>query len=172
MCRDTTDVPASQRHPTLITADPTSPVAQQALQSYWEDIVSRYWRRPATAAEVELTLRENPSSDLIPPTGLLVVAVVDRRPVGCGGLVLTPDWIGELTRIHVDLPFRRRGLGARIVRHLEDQALAHGRRRIRLDVRGDLVEARAMYARLGYREVPRFNDHQYVEHWFEKHLAV
>jgi hypothetical protein len=43
---------------------------------------------------------------------------------------------------------------------------------MRLDVRGDLVEARAMYAQLGYREVPRFNEHPYVEHWFEKRLAV
>jgi len=36
---------------------------------------------------------------------------------------------------------------------------------MRLDVRSDLIEARAMYARLGYRERPRFNDHPYVEHW-------
>ena len=41
---------------------------------------------------------------------------------------------------------------------------------MRQDVRSDLVEARAMYARLGYREVPPFNDHPYVEHWFEKRL--
>jgi len=41
---------------------------------------------------------------------------------------------------------------------------------MRLDVRSDLIEARAMYARLGYREVPRFNDHPYVGHWFEKRL--
>ena len=41
---------------------------------------------------------------------------------------------------------------------------------MRLDVRSDLVEARAMYARLGYRGVPAFNDRAYVEHWFEKRL--
>ncbi len=29
-----------------------------------------------------------------------------------------------------------------------------------------------MYARLGYREGPRFNEHPYVEHWFEKRLAA
>lgn len=29
-----------------------------------------------------------------------------------------------------------------------------------------------MYARLGYREVPCFNEHPYVEHWFEKRLAA
>jgi hypothetical protein len=43
---------------------------------------------------------------------------------------------------------------------------------MRLDVRGDLIEARAMYARLGYREMPCFNDHPYAEHWFEKRLAA
>jgi hypothetical protein len=29
-----------------------------------------------------------------------------------------------------------------------------------------------MYAGLGYREVPCFNEHPYVEHWFEKRLAA
>jgi ribosomal protein S18 acetylase RimI-like enzyme len=150
--------------------EPASVLAQQALRSYWEDIVGRYWRRTATAAEVDLALRECPSDDLIPPDGLLVVAVAEHQPVGCGGVRLLADGTAELTRIHVALPFRRRGLGARIVEHLEHHALAQGKLQIRLDVRGDLIEARAMYAQLGYREVPRFNDHPYVEHWFEKRL--
>jgi len=34
-----------------------------------------------------------------------------------------------------------------------------------------LVEARRLYARLGYREVPPFNAGQYAEHWFEKTLT-
>ena len=41
---------------------------------------------------------------------------------------------------------------------------------MRLDVRSDLMEARTMYARLGHREVPQFNEHAYVEHRFEKTL--
>jgi len=41
---------------------------------------------------------------------------------------------------------------------------------MRLELRSDLIEARAMYARLGYREVPRFKHHPYVGHWFEKRL--
>ncbi|GAA1221136.1 hypothetical protein GCM10009665_09110 [Kitasatospora nipponensis] len=41
---------------------------------------------------------------------------------------------------------------------------------LRLDTRGDLVEARALYARHGYREIPRYNDSRYADHWFEKSL--
>lgn len=163
-------MPASHSCPSLITVDPTSALAQQALRSYWEDIVSRYWCRPATPAEVELLLHEAPSDDLIHPHGLFVVATVQRQAVGCGGVRLLPDGIAELTRIHVALPFRRRGIGARVVDYLERRATAQGKRRMRLDVRGDLIEARALYARLGYHEVPRFNDHPWVEHWLEKHL--
>ena len=47
----------------------------------------------------------------------------------------------------------------------------HGRSRLRLDTRGDLVEARRLYERLGYREVPPFNAGRYAEHWLEKTLT-
>jgi GNAT superfamily N-acetyltransferase len=108
-------VPVSHRDPTLIIVDPSSELGQQALRSYWEGIVGRYWRRPATAAEIDAVLRAEPSNDLILPFGLLVAAVGDGEPVGCGGVKFLPDGIAELTRIHVAAPLRRRGLGARIV---------------------------------------------------------
>jgi hypothetical protein len=40
-----------------------------------------------------------------------------------------------------------------------------------LDTRSDLVEARALYARLGYAETEPHNDAPYAEHWFGKSLA-
>ncbi|MGO9977472.1 MAG: GNAT family N-acetyltransferase [Solirubrobacteraceae bacterium] len=153
-----------------MAADPSSILAQQALWSYWEDIISRYWGRPATIDEVDAALRGYPSDDLVPPDNLLVVAVAEQEHVGCGGVRLLPCGIAELTRIHVAVSMRRRGLGARIVQRLERHARDHERSRARLDVRGDLIEARALYATLGYREVPRFNDHHFVQHWFEKTL--
>ncbi|MEH0973839.1 hypothetical protein V6U77_22190 [Micromonospora sp. CPCC 205546] len=58
-------------------------------------------------------------------------------------------------------PARRRGGAGR----------AAGVDRIRLDTRGDLVEARALYARHGYREIPAYHDGPYAEHWFEKVLS-
>lgn len=47
-----------------------------------------------------------------------------------------------------------RGLGARFVRELERLAREHAHTTLRLDTRSDLVEARRLYARLGYQEVP------------------
>lgn len=41
----------------------------------------------------------------------------------------------------------------------------------RLDTRKDLVEARRLYARNGYVEIPAYNSSPYADHWFEKRLA-
>ncbi len=67
---------------------------------------------------------------------------------------------------------RRRGHASRIVKELERYAANHGRTRIRLDTRNDLTEALTLYECLGYREVARFNDDPYAEHWREKGLGT
>jgi ribosomal protein S18 acetylase RimI-like enzyme len=155
---------------TLRTTDPGSGLGARVLHAYMDDVASRYWGRAATSAEVDQALREDPSDDLAPPTGLFVVATVEGTPAGCGGVRFMPDGIAELTRVWVARAARRRGLGALIVTHLERCAVDHARTRMRLDTRGDLTEARALYARLGYHEVEPFNDEPYAEHWFEKAL--
>ena len=65
---------------------------------------------------------------------------------------------------------RRRGLGASLVTEVERLAREHGARTLRLDTRADLVEARRLYSRLGFGEVPAFNRGPYAEHWFAKTL--
>lgn len=42
---------------------------------------------------------------------------------------------------------------------------------MRLDTNRSLPEAQALYLKNGYREVPRFNDDPYPDHWFEKDLT-
>jgi GNAT superfamily N-acetyltransferase len=66
---------------------------------------------------------------------------------------------------------RRRGLGRRLLEELESAALASGRTVLRLDTRGDLIEARRLYATHGYREVHAFNNSPYAQHWFAKNSA-
>jgi ribosomal protein S18 acetylase RimI-like enzyme len=141
------------------------------LRAYMEDIVTRHYGRPVTTAEVDAALEEFPSDDLAAPDGVLVVAYDGEEPVGCGGVRFLPRGVAELTRVHVARAARRRGIGSAIVRDLEARAVAAGRTVVRLDARDDVVEARAMYARLGYREVPPFNGAPYADHWFEKRLA-
>jgi ribosomal protein S18 acetylase RimI-like enzyme len=53
---------------------------------------------------------------------------------------------------------------------LECLAREHDLSTLRLDTRRDLTEAHRLYARLGYQEVPAFNDCSYADHWFVKTL--
>ncbi len=71
----------------------------------------------------------------------------------------------------VDPVARGTGGGAALLAAAEEAAVSLGASAIRLDTRADLVEARALYARHGYREVPPFNDDRYAEHWFGKRLS-
>jgi ribosomal protein S18 acetylase RimI-like enzyme len=163
-------VVSSLGEPTFAAASPLSGRGRAVLRAYMDDVVSRYYGRPATHDEVQAVLDDDPSDDLEPPAGLLLVVSSDELLVGCGGLRLLPERIGELKRIYVAPSARGRGIGAELVRRLEQAARGHDVRRLRLDTRSDLVEARRLYARLGFREVEPFNRDPYSEHWFEKTL--
>ncbi|MFC4149766.1 GNAT family N-acetyltransferase [Micromonospora mangrovi] len=156
---------------TTAPALPDHPDAALLLREYLTEMVVRYHRRPPRAGEVDAALAEFPSDDLVPPTGLLLLAWCGGRLAGCAGLRRQTDG-AELTRVYVRTAYRGRGGGAALLAAVEQRARAAGVRRIRLDTRADLVEARALYARHGYQEVPAFNAGRYAEHWFEKVLTV
>lgn len=134
------------------------------------DVVSRYYRRPATRDEIDAALHEDPSSDLVPPSGLLLVARHADQVVGCAGLRFVPGRIGEIKRVFVQPYARGQGVGRRLVLEIERHSRESGLALLRLDTRADLVEARALYAALGYQEVSAFNSGRYAEHWFAKSL--
>jgi GNAT superfamily N-acetyltransferase len=163
----------ADRHRAEVCVDIRSPqddVAAALIRAYFVDIVGRYHGREADAAEVDAAMSDAPSADLQGPTGMFVVVTAFGSPVGCGGLRVIDAATGELTRIYVTPAARGLGMGARIVDRLHELALAAGLTRVRLDTRSDLVEARRLYARLGYVEVARHNDDPYAEHWFAKTL--
>ncbi|MEV0136048.1 GNAT family N-acetyltransferase [Dactylosporangium sp. NPDC050688] len=159
---------------------PAEPQAQRALRDYYHDIGGRYHGRPMTEAEIDGILTEDADEDLQPPTGWFWVATLGERVVGCIGLrYVTEDGtrvgedrtrVGELTRVYVSAAVRRRGLGARLIGTVEQQAAADGVTSLRLDVRTDLVEARGLYTRHGFHEAPAFNDSPYAGHWLRKTL--
>jgi GNAT superfamily N-acetyltransferase len=150
---------------------PASALALAILRDYFSDIASRYQGRPITEPELDQVLAEQPSDDLALPSGLFLVAFGDSGPIGCAGLRLPTAGLGEVTRMYVAGRARRRGLGGRLLEEIESAALASGRTVLRLDARGDLVEARRLYAKHGYREVHAFNDSPYAQHWFAKNLG-
>jgi GNAT superfamily N-acetyltransferase len=161
---------------------PGEPRAAAAQRAYFDELVGRYHGRAATDDEIAAALRDAASDDLAPPTGLFLVAHDASAVFGCAGLRLIPGpggpgspdagrtSTGEVTRLFVVPPARRRGVASRLLQRLEDHARVLRLPALRLDTRHDLVEARALYARHGYREVPAFNDRRYADQWFHKEL--
>ena len=156
--------------PAIIVVSPAADEARQILQAYFDDVATRYYARQASQEEISAAMRDDPSDDLELPHGLLVVARGDGNILGCAGLRLLRGQIAEVTRVFVVPAARRRGLGSRLLDCLEDHARQHRISTLRLDTRSDLLEARRLYARHGYREAPQFNSGPYADYWYEKAL--
>jgi GNAT superfamily N-acetyltransferase len=149
---------------------PDLPDAQTILRDYFEELVARYQGRPATTDEISAAMLEFPSEDLQPPTGQFLVAYAGGDPIGCAGLRFRSTSVGQVTRMFVIVEHRRRGLGQRLLEEVESVARARGLTRLELDTRDDLIEARRLYLRFGFEEVPAFNDGPYAEHWYAKSI--
>ncbi len=147
-----------------------SPDAALLRRDYYDEVASRYWGRPATAEEIEDGLTDDGAERLLPPTGQFVVGRHEGRAAGCAGLLLVDGGTAELTRVFIRPAFRSTGGGGLLLAAVERAARGFGVTRIRLDTRHDLVEARGLYAKHGYEEVPAFNRGPYAEHWFAKEL--
>ncbi|MYT26070.1 GNAT family N-acetyltransferase [Streptomyces sp. SID7760] len=165
-----TTVPAAAVNWTVAAEHFATPEATALRRAYYAEVAGRYWKRPATEAEIDEGLRDDPADGLTPPTGDFVVGRLNAAPRACGGIRLLDPVTAELTRVYVDPRARGTGGGAALLTALEAAARALGAERVRLDTRSDLVEARALYARQGYAEIPPYNAGPYAEHWFEKRL--
>ncbi|MEV6761398.1 GNAT family N-acetyltransferase [Streptomyces sp. NPDC051105] len=154
---------------------PDSPVAAALWRAYYTEVSDRWYLchegRRTEPAELEREIAARPGSELVPPTGRLLIARYDGEPAGSAGVRLLDPATAELTRVFVHEGLRGRGGAALLVAAAEDAARALGAGRLVLDTRTDLVEARALYARLGYTETAPHNDDVYAAHWFRKELV-
>ena len=85
------------------------------------------------------------------------VVTVDGIPVGGVGLAELPPLPGcaELQKLYLDERFRGRGLGARMLSMIEDEARRLGYRRIYLETHDALQAALRLYIRSGYADIPQ-----------------
>lgn len=149
-----------------IAAEPAdSEAARWCIDQYFALLNARFegGYDPGNAARVE-------ADDFAPPNGAFLVARSLGAPVGCGCLRTAAPGIGEIKRLWVAEEARGLGLGQRLLDALEAEARALGMGRLRLDTNRALSEARTLYLKNGYREVPPFNDDPYPDFWFEKAL--
>jgi GNAT superfamily N-acetyltransferase len=137
------------------------------LRAYYTEIVDRYHGRPTPSDVLDAALAADPSDDLT----LFLIAYDGIAAVGCGGMrPLTPH-IAEVKRMYVRPADRGRGVGRLLLDEAEQRARALGVTALRLDTRSDLVEARGLYTRHGFVEIPRYNDAPFADHWYEKLLG-
>jgi GNAT superfamily N-acetyltransferase len=130
-----------------------SSVAQKLIAELMADLVTRYGEADGTpVAGVEFD----------PPDGGFLVAYLDGQPVGCGAWRSwgrSPD-VAEVKRVFVRAPARKMGLARRIMAALEDDARAHGRKRVILETGTGQPEAISLYEALGYERIPNFGHYK------------
>jgi putative acetyltransferase len=93
-----------------------------------------------------------------PPGGALFVAFVDGDAAGCVGLRPFDRGVGEMKRLYVRPDCRAFGIGRRLVEAVIDSARRAGHRELRLDTLPSMAAAQALYRRLGFVEIPPYNN--------------
>ncbi|SFY50174.1 GNAT family N-acetyltransferase [Streptomyces sp. F-1] len=160
---------------TISPQEPGSPVAAALWRAYYTEVSDRWYLRyegrRTDPAELEREIAAATGAELAPPTGRLLVGWYGGTAAGAAGVRLLDAETAELTRVFVRADLRGRGGAPLLVAAAEEAARALGARRLVLDTRDDLVEARALYARLGYTETGPHNQDRYAEHWFRKELV-
>ena len=146
-------------------ADPTSSDVIWCFEQYFAELGERFEDGFDPARSISAH-----AGELMPPNGLVLVAYLRERPVGCGALKIRENSTGEIKRMWVAPRTRGLGLGQRLLEALEFHAREARVVILHLETNRSLIEAIQMYRDCGYQEVDAFNDEPYAHHWFEKRL--
>jgi DNA-binding MarR family transcriptional regulator/GNAT superfamily N-acetyltransferase len=151
---------------TIEVAVPSMPDSRWCIQQYVDELNTRFDTGFDPSRSISATERE-----LVPPVGLLVIARLRGRAIGCGALKFHRHAPTELKRMWVSPEARGLGIGRRLLIDLERRARESGASVVRLETNRSLKEAIQLYRSSGYHEVKAFNDEPYAHHWFEKRLS-
>ena len=95
-----------------------------------------------------------------PPGGALLIATVDGEAAGCCAIrpLDNPDYPNgcEMKRLYVRKAFRGFGLGRQLAEAALDAARQGGYACVLLDTLNEMETARALYADLGFEEIPPY----------------
>ncbi|MGQ0563688.1 MAG: GNAT family N-acetyltransferase [Gemmobacter sp.] len=147
----------------IALTDPALPAAHAALAAYFAELDARFpgGFDPGPPADPALYR---------PPQGAFLLAMADA-PMGCVALTRDGPVRGEVKRLWVAPAARGQGLARHLMQAVEAEAQRMGLTHLRLDTNATLTEAVALYTRLGWTPVARYNDNSYAHHWFARTLA-
>lgn len=119
----------------------------------------------------ERLAEEAPPADLAPPGGEFLLVSIEGTPVAIGGVRGLDTDVAEVKSMYVAPAGRGGGIGGRLLGRLEDLAAERGCRAMRLDTAVHLSAAVELYRKVGYRDIPRYNDNPKAAFWFERDLS-
>jgi ribosomal protein S18 acetylase RimI-like enzyme len=90
------------------------------------------------------------------PRGRLLVASDGGYVIGCVALRPLGEHDCEMKRLYVAPAFRGQGIARRLAQRIVEEANTIGYARILLDTLDTMAPARALYASLGFREIPAY----------------
>jgi GNAT superfamily N-acetyltransferase len=120
--------------------------------------------------DLEAEIAAGPPAELAGPHGVLLLARVDGKPAGLGGVRYLDTEAAEVKTMFVSPAHRGQGVARAILAELERIAGEHGCLRVQLDTSDYLTGAIALYRAAGYREIPAYNRNPKANLWFERDL--
>lgn len=94
--------------------------------------------------------------DYVPPRGRLLAAFDADHLIGCVALRPFGAEDCEMKRLYVVPAFRGQGIARRLAERLIEEARAVGYKHMLLDTLQQMEAARALYAHLGFVEIPAY----------------
>jgi GNAT superfamily N-acetyltransferase len=144
--------------PTIAFITPQSPEQIDALRHIFTEYAEQLGI-DLCFQNFEAELAELPG-DYSAPGGALLLALVDGEVAGCCGLrrLDSTDYpnAAEMKRLYVRKAFRRFGLGRQLAEAALDAARMAGYHSVLLDTLDDMESARALYAELGFVDIPPY----------------
>ena len=90
--------------------------------------------------------------------GLFLAALDDDKLIGTGAIRKLNDCTAELKRVWLLEAYQGRGIGFQLVKQLLDFASVQSYQRVRLQTSYQQKRALALYKRVGFAEIPCYND--------------
>ena len=152
------DPPAVDTFPTVTLTQPTDPDALATVRALFLE----YSRSLGVNLEFQDFKNELATlpGDYAEPRGAILVAWVDGAVAGCCALrpLDSCDYpnAAEMKRLYVRKAFRGFGLGQQLAEATLDAARRAGYACVLLDTLDEMESARALYANLGFEEIPPY----------------
>ena len=122
------------------------------------EIVRELFREYGNLPDVNIAQHEFAGlpGEYAPPTGALLVAMDEQDGAGCVALRKFDPMTCEMKRLYVRPKYRSQGIGKKLVWTIIARAQELEYEQMRLDTRGWMQSAQAVYRSIGFHEIPPY----------------